>query len=1692
MGAAGQFLLLVWKNFTVSRRNYCATVFEVALPVAFSLLLLMLRFLVTSVDHTQPFRWDGFQLDDYTQHKYIDANGILYSPNNTSVRNVMNELSVTLGQNVNITGFPTSAVAVSEYEQNPKEVWAVIEFDGQFSGSSLPTDITYKLRVATSGDDRWKTDRTYQFFQQFGPREQYSNYSGDPFYRERGFLYLQYAIDKAIIDQKSPGNGLGTNYTVSLRKMPYPPYVEDTLLGVLRSSLPVIILFAFIVTVFQTTKNIVYEKEKKLKETMKLMGLQPILYWLSWFTKVFIYMLIACFFFTLMMAIDTGDTGSVLPKSSPTLIFVFLLLYTLAIIAFCFMMASIFSKATSAAFAAGVLYYLFFVPSYFLSNDYDTLSRNVKLATCLLHPMALVWGVTTITIYEGTGAGAQWTNFSSPATTDDNFSLALAMGMLFLDSVICFFIAFYLDNVKPGEFGVPKPWYFLCTKTYWCGTDKTQDMLDVATGHVSEDKFEGDPADLNIGINISHLRKVFGSGKKRKAAVVDTTLNMYEGQITALLGHNGAGKTTTMSMLTGFIPPTKGTAVINGCDIRKNIEGVRKSLGLCPQHNILFDNLTTEEHLWFFAKLKGCPGNLLKQEISGMLKMLGMEKKANIMSSRLSGGQKRKLSLGIALIADSKVVILDEPTSGMDPAARRETWEILRKYREGRTILLSTHFMDEADILGDRIAIMAEGVIKCCGTSLFLKKTYGAGYHLVVVKSKTCDVNRLTSLVTSHIPRALVESDISAELSYVLPFEDSPKFEKLFEDIEKNASSLGISSFGTTATTMEEVFLKVGEDGRSEDEDENETGKNGHTNHSCVVDRQAMVMQPTNGAGLSTNIYETFNKNTGLKRTFQQFYGMFVKKAINTWRNKVVTLVQLILPVVFTVLAFLSIQNSPGQGTTTAEPALKLDMAPFKSDSIVMYKSGDNLDPEMVQIKNHFTNLFSSYSTEDAKDFNTLEKAFLSKANSIGIATFNQRYIVAGDFPNGSAPLTAYFNGQPFHSSAVALSYMMNALLRGITNSSSDYITTINHPLPPTISDQSDRANVTASAGGFTVALLVLFGMAFLSTSFILFPIKERSTGAKHLQTVSGVSPFAYWLSNYCWDLLNYLFVVCCIVVVFAAFQSPAYVEGGRIGLVILVFCIYGMCCLPFVYLLHFPFSTPSTGMATITILNIISGMIALLAVFILELPDLGTEDVGNALQWVFTALVPHFCLGRALNDIYVNYEVTQTCEEFQYRTTCMLNNLGPCCSGCTANCLLFDESYMTWESPGILKYIVFMVIQAVVFFVFVLVIEYGVLGQLIYCICSNGRASHSDEEHLTGVEEDSDVKMERERIWNSPLTKLMESDALIVKGLSKSYRRVKAVNGISVGVASQECFGLLGQNGAGKTTTFKMITGDVFVDNGNAYLNSFDVKRHLKKVQQNLGYCPQFDALIDQMTGRETLTMYARLRGVPENCIRDVVSDLMNSTMLTKYADKNCDQYSGGNKRKLSTAIALIGDPPFILLDEPTTGMDPGARRKLWNVLSEVRARGRTLVLTSHSMEECDALCTKIVIMVNGRFVCLGSPQHLKNKFGQGYTLTVRLGTATNGKSVSRDDVKNYVIQHFPNTEVFDDLYQGYLTFQIPDSNVPLAKVFGTMERVKNDFGIGDYSVQSTALEQVFLAFTRNQTSADDKKKRKCCCFSC
>ena len=204
-------------------------------------------------------------------------------------------------------------------------------------------------------------------------------------------------------------------------------------------------------------------------------------------------------------------------------------------------------------------------------------------------------------------------------------------------------------------------------------------------------------------------------------------------------------------MLTGLIPSTEGEVRVFGINCFERMAEVRQFLGVCPQHDVLFDDLSPIEHLQVFYAFKSGDPSLQNQEIVDLIRDVGLEEDQHKPASSLSGGNRRKLSVAIALCAQSRLVLLDEPTAGMDLGARRAMWDMLKNYRSNRIIILTTHYMDEADVLGDRVAIMARGEMKCIGSPLFLKKRFGAGYKLTMVKTSKSKNPRLMTYLKDRL-----------------------------------------------------------------------------------------------------------------------------------------------------------------------------------------------------------------------------------------------------------------------------------------------------------------------------------------------------------------------------------------------------------------------------------------------------------------------------------------------------------------------------------------------------------------------------------------------------------------------------------------------------------------------------------------------------------------------------------------------------------------------------------------------------------------------------------------------------------------------------------------------------------------------------------------------------------------------------
>jgi lipooligosaccharide transport system ATP-binding protein len=223
-----------------------------------------------------------------------------------------------------------------------------------------------------------------------------------------------------------------------------------------------------------------------------------------------------------------------------------------------------------------------------------------------------------------------------------------------------------------------------------------------------------------------------------------------------------------------------------------------------------------------------------------------------------------------------------------------------------------------------------------------------------------------------------------------------------------------------------------------------------------------------------------------------------------------------------------------------------------------------------------------------------------------------------------------------------------------------------------------------------------------------------------------------------------------------------------------------------------------------------------------------------------------------------------------------------------------------------------------------------------------------------------------------------MNNTVIRAEGLIKNYGDHRVVDGVSLSIRRGECFGLLGPNGAGKTTTLRLLLGLIAPDGGKLGLLGYDVPNHAREARLRVGVVPQMDNLDPDFTVTENLMVYGRYFGMKDGEIEARLPELLEFANLTSKANAKVPTLSGGMKRRLTVARALVNDPDVIFLDEPTTGLDPQARHLIWQRLRELTARGKTLLLTTHFMDEAERLCHRLAVMDEGRVISQGSPREL------------------------------------------------------------------------------------------------------------------
>ncbi|XP_044541272.1 phospholipid-transporting ATPase ABCA7 [Gracilinanus agilis] len=1645
-----------------------------------------------------------------------------------------------------------------------RRFWAGIVFLGLQKGRT--SHIRFKIRMDV--DDVTKTNKIRNRIWEPGP-------AADPFMDMRyvwgGFVYLQDLVEGAIIRVLS-----GTTRPLSIyaQQMPYPCFVDDVFLRMLNRSMPLFLTLAWIYSVALIVKGVVQEKEDRLRDTMLAMGLNRGVLWSSWFISSLFPFLVSISFLVLILR-----QGNILSYSNPLVIFLFFTAFAIATICQSFLFSTFFSRANVAAACGGLLYFSLYLPYVLCVAWREQLHPVARLAVGLLSPVTFGFGCEYLSLYEVQGVGIQWHNLGQSPMAGDTYNMALSQSLLIFDAGVYALATWYIETIFPGQYGIPQPWYFPFRKSYWCGEQTSASQYQAASSDVPPQGkslipspigfssprvlMEEPSPELQVGVSLRNLVKYYPGCSR--PALQGLSLDFYEGHITAFLGHNGAGKTTTLSILSGLFPPTQGSVFILGQDVSSNRTFVYQNMGVCPQHNVLFDTL--------LAMLEYHP--------------------------HLSGGMQRKLSIAIAFVGNSRVVILDEPTAGVDPFSRRDIWELLLKYRHGRTVILSTHYMDEAELLGDRVAVIAKGQLRFCGSPLFLKSRLDTGYYLTLVKhqppaphkvervrsqtnqdhgaleenpsndleinerpASAIDVVQLLAFVQKFVPGAQLVENLGHEVVLTLPGAGAHNgaFGKLFQELDSHREELGISDYGISDTTLEEIFMKMAKDSGVDTDpgaESQESGEDNAKENSRAGAPNSVEMQALDG------MPSTSEKLQDWALIWSQFWALFIKRFHYARRSRRGLFAQIVLPAFFVGLSlFISLfvptfdhyppleitpsmfgpqisffsENDPGNpryaqilnalltspsfcvknisdprqncihpdnlsfwtppvskavakllatGNWTMQnpsPECKcssakvLKMLPNCPEgagglpppqiltgqgSVMQNLTGRNISDYLVKTytrliqqglksKKYVSEIrYGGFSlegnpnpnmgTEKQEILNTIEdlqSIFYGFQNKV-VHQLLQNLSTWVKKVDSHDSVEVWFNNKGWHSMVAFINLMNNGFLRANLPPGTDpqayNLTVINHPLSLT-KEQLSEVTLMASSVDVLVSICVLFAMSFIPASFVLFLIEDRVSQAKHLQFLAGLPPNLYWLGNFAWDMCNYLIPTILVVFIFLGFQQQAYVSSQNLPALLLLLLLYGWSITPLMYPASFLFSVPSTAYVILTCLNLFIGINGSMTTFVLELlSNEKLQYVNRVLKKIFL-IFPHFCLGRGLIDMVRNQAMS---DAFLY---------------------LGDDEFvspLSWNLVG--KNLFAMGVQGPIFLLITLFLQNRgwILPRL-----APGRLGEDQEE-------DEDVQKERERVHQGATQK----DVLVLKDLTKIYpgHKKPAVDHLCLGIPPGECFGLLGVNGAGKTTVFRMVTGDIEISEGDAILMGCSILTDLQTAQNHMGYCPQFDAITELLTGREHLEFFSRLRGIPEKDIAQDVQLGLTKMGLLHYADQISGSYSGGNKRKLSTAIALVGGPPIIFLDEPTTGMDPQARRFLWNSVLRIVKEGCSVVLTSHSMEECEALCTRLAIMVNGRFQCLGSVQHLKNRFGEGYTVSLRVPTSHPGPA------QDFMKTVFPSA-LLKEHHGCLIRYQLPAGHCPLALIFDELATHSPRLGIEDFSVTQTTLDQVFIYFAKDQ----------------
>ena len=1028
-------------------------------------------------------------------------------------------------------------------------------------------------------------------------------------YSTSGFTYIQYSITKEILRI----NGINSSLSVGMVPMQNAGYLEDEFIISSAFMMPFTIILCYMGPIFRIISMIVTEKESLTREGMRMMGLKDSAFWLSFFAYYFIVVLLITSITTAIMMLFLFSYSNWL------LMFIFFDLYGLAVFSFGLLVSSFFHRARVASITGSMLYFASFLLSTLVTDA--TVSQTTKNAASLLPTIAITLGSNVFLEYEKNQYGL---TFSNAGDTIYNYKFSMSMGMLVIDFLLYFILALYFDNVLPSPSGACQPFYYFLTAEYWFG----QPSVVKSTSEVTEEEekylypnhnFElesGVQKSQDTSLKIRHLNKNFGE----KHAVKDFSVDMHAGQIFALLGPNGAGKTTTLSMLAGQLPATSGEATFNKINVFREMSTLREMLGVCPQHDVLFDCLTPREHLNIFAAFKGRDdSNAVEETVNQILRDIELSDADNILAGDLSGGQRRKLSIGIAFVGDSPMIFLDEPSSGMDMRARQKVWDILKKYKKDKVIILTTHYMEEAEVLGDRIGIMTLGSLKCVGSPLFLKGRFGVGYNVTMVLNENADTKKINEFVTSHFKGSKISREAAKELTFHIPKSHENDFKSFFTELDAKKDEYKIKSYGMSSSTMEEIFLRVAK-GDLGDEQENAKDKDNQENK--VIEHKESVSLSISEEYKALEAYSIAEgPEPPLCSVFPtHFEAIVTKRVIITIRTWLTLLIELLVPAALIVWGFaLTLITNYFDG-----PVLWFQPSIYDTPQTFLYNQNAAGDAVGDFISNMGPGLLgNAIFIQGTTDYSIMhgldDEIFRSK--QIIPSRYGSVYIKKFDRKTMDFSFAVFANASSQDSSGAFLAFFLQSTVRTVLQKPDFQLTFANHPLPLPYSTK----DLEKSYVGGTVSSALIIAFALVPASIISFIVREREDNLKHQQLISGVSMLAYWLSNSVVDIIKCLIPTGLAIILLYAF-------GVILPYGWLLILLYGFSIIPFTYASSFLFIAENVSQISTLMLHYLLGIVLSQMFIIFQLFD-STREAGNILSWILR-IIPSFAFSNGILNI--------------------------------------------------------------------------------------------------------------------------------------------------------------------------------------------------------------------------------------------------------------------------------------------------------------------------------------------------------------------------------------------------------------------------------------------------------------------------